>query len=112
MNYSLEKTIKKRVVELHACVQDALNTVFKAKLSRLTPFSLGFSALEIRSRLISPPQYKDLKRARYKYTNKEYPWKVNAHLNRENSNEVIIDSVTSIYTYIGDTTSKGGAVSY
>ena len=55
--------------------------------------------------------YKDLKRARYRCTNKECPWKVNTHLNRENSNEVIVDSVTSTYTCISDATFRGGVAS-
>ena len=55
--------------------------------------------------------HKDLKRARYRCANKECPWKINAHLNYENSNEVIVDSVTSIYTCISDATAKGGATS-
>jgi hypothetical protein len=55
--------------------------------------------------------YKDLKRAWYKCTNKECFWKVNTHLNYKNSNEVIVDLVTLIYTYISNVTIKGGAAS-
>jgi hypothetical protein len=55
--------------------------------------------------------HKDIKRARYRCTNKECPWTVNAHLNKENKNEVIIDKVISEHTCIGDTQSKRGAAS-
>jgi hypothetical protein len=55
--------------------------------------------------------HKDPKRARYRCANKECPWKVNAYLNHENSNEVIVDSVTLIHTCISDATAKEGAAS-
>ena len=38
--------------------------------------------------------HKDLKRARYRCANTERPWKVNAHRNPENNNEIIVDEVT------------------
>ena len=34
--------------------------------------------------------YKDPKRALYRCKNKECPWSVNAHLNQENENEIIV----------------------
>jgi hypothetical protein len=39
--------------------------------------------------------YKDKKRARYRCLNTACLWKVIAHLNRDNENEVIVDSVIS-----------------
>lgn len=53
--------------------------------------------------------YKDKKRARYRCFNDICPWKVTAHLNREDENEVIVDCVVNQYTCIGDATAKGGA---
>jgi hypothetical protein len=42
--------------------------------------------------------YKDPKRARCKCSNKDCPWKVNAHLDPDNENEVIVDTVSLVYT--------------
>jgi hypothetical protein len=53
--------------------------------------------------------HKDKRRARYKCNNKDCPWSVVAHLNRENKNEVIVDIVNSAYTCVGDAIAKGGA---
>ena len=55
--------------------------------------------------------HKDPKHAWYRCANKDCPWKVNTHLNRENENEVIINTVSSIHTCISNTTAKGGAAS-
>jgi hypothetical protein len=46
--------------------------------------------------------HRDIKRARYRCTNKAYLWLVNAHLNPENENEIIIDKVVLDHSYIGD----------
>ena len=46
--------------------------------------------------------HKDPKRARYRCTNKQWPWTVNAHLNNKNENEIIVDKVVSEHTCIGD----------
>jgi hypothetical protein len=53
--------------------------------------------------------HKDPKRAWYQCTNKACPWLVNAHLNPENENEIIIDKVVSVHSCIGDAQSKRGA---
>jgi hypothetical protein len=53
--------------------------------------------------------HKDKRRAWYKCNNKDCPWSVVAHLNRENKNEVIVDIVNSAYTCVGDAIAKGGA---
>ena len=45
--------------------------------------------------------YKDPKRAQYRCTNKDCPWKINTH----------VDTVFSIHTCISDTTAKGEAAS-
>jgi hypothetical protein len=55
--------------------------------------------------------HKDLKRARYHCTNRDCPWTVNAHLNKENENKVIVDKVTSEHTCIGYEQAKRGAAS-
>jgi hypothetical protein len=55
--------------------------------------------------------HKDLKRAWYRCANKDCFLKVNAHLNRENENEVIVDTVSFIHICIGDAVTKGGAAS-
>jgi hypothetical protein len=46
--------------------------------------------------------HRDTKRAQYRCTNKAYPWLVNAYLNPENKNEIIIDKVVSDHSCIGD----------
>jgi MuDR family transposase len=53
--------------------------------------------------------HKDLKRARYHCNNKDCPWKVTAHLNSENENEVIVDLVISVHTCVGDAIAQRGA---
>lgn len=53
--------------------------------------------------------HKDPKRARYRCANKDCPWKVNAHRNPENNDEVIVDEVTTAHTCVGDAISKRGA---
>jgi hypothetical protein len=53
--------------------------------------------------------HKDTKRARYRCTNKACPWLVNAHLNPENENEIIVDKVVSAHSCISDAQSKRGA---
>jgi hypothetical protein len=53
--------------------------------------------------------HKDPKRARYRCANKDCPWKVNAHRNPENNDEVIVDEVTTADTCVGDAISKRGA---
>src|SRR6266542_3674457 len=53
--------------------------------------------------------HRDPKRARYRCTNKQCPWTVNDHLNKENENEIIVDKVVSAHTCIGDEQSKRGA---
>ena len=55
--------------------------------------------------------YRDPKRALYKCKNRDCLWKINVHLNLENENEVIVDTVCSIHTCIADATTKGGAAS-
>ena len=55
--------------------------------------------------------HKDLKRARYRCTNKDCPWTVNAHMNKENENEIIVDKVVSEHTCIGDRQAKRGVAS-
>src|SRR6266487_1414948 len=55
--------------------------------------------------------HKDPKRARYRYTNKDCPWTVNAHINKENENEIIVDKVVSEHTCIGDRQAKREAAS-
>ena len=55
--------------------------------------------------------YKDLKRVRYRCTNKECPWLVNAYRNPENKNKIIVDKVVINHTYIGDVVSKFSAAS-
>ena len=46
--------------------------------------------------------HKDLKRVRYRCANTDCPWKINAHRNPENNNEVIVDEVTITHTCVGD----------
>ena len=53
--------------------------------------------------------HKDLKRVRYHCNNKDCPWKVIAHLNADNKNEVIVDLVISGYTCVGDAVAQRGA---
>jgi hypothetical protein len=55
--------------------------------------------------------HRDTKRARYRCTNKACPWLVNAHLNPENENEIIIDKVVSDHSCISDAQSKRSAAS-
>jgi hypothetical protein len=55
--------------------------------------------------------HKDPKRARYRCKNKQCPWSINAHLNKENENEIIVDKVISKHTCIGDPQGKFGAAS-
>lgn len=55
--------------------------------------------------------HRDPKRARYRCTNKQCPWAINAHLNKENDNKVIVDTVVSDYTCISDEQAKRGAAS-
>ena len=55
--------------------------------------------------------HKDPKRVRYRCTNKECPWLVNAHRNPENENEIIVDKVVLDHTCIGDAASKFSAAS-
>jgi hypothetical protein len=55
--------------------------------------------------------HKDKKRARYRCANASCPWSVIAHLNAENENENIVDTVDPQHTCIGDAISKGGAAS-
>jgi hypothetical protein len=55
--------------------------------------------------------HKDTKRARYRCTNKACLWMVNAYLNRENENEVIINKVVLEHSCISDAQSKRGAAS-
>ena len=50
--------------------------------------------------------HKDLKRVRYRCTNKQCPWLVNAHRNPENENEIIVNKVVLDHTCIGDALSK------
>jgi hypothetical protein len=52
--------------------------------------------------------HKDPKRARYRCANKDCPWKVNAHRNPENNDEVIVGEVTTAHTYVGDAISREG----
>jgi hypothetical protein len=56
--------------------------------------------------------HKDIKRARYQCTNKACLWTINAHLNLENKNKIIVDKVVSIYSYISDAQSKRGMATY
>ena len=56
--------------------------------------------------------YKDKKRARYKYNNKDCPWSIIAHLNPENDNEVIINIINSAYICVSDAITKRGAANY
>jgi hypothetical protein len=53
--------------------------------------------------------YKDKKRVWYKCFNDACSWKVTAHLNCDDENEVIVDSVIAQHTCISDATAKGGA---
>jgi hypothetical protein len=53
--------------------------------------------------------YKDLKRVRYRCTNRECPWLVNAYRNPEN--KIIVNKVVLNYTYIGDVVLKFSATS-
>ena len=46
--------------------------------------------------------HKDLKRARYRCVNRACPWKVNAHINPEDDNEIIVDTINAEHTCIGD----------
>jgi hypothetical protein len=55
--------------------------------------------------------HKDPKRARYRCKNKHCPWAVNAHLNNENKNEIVVDKVIPEHTCIGDSQAKYGAAS-
>jgi hypothetical protein len=55
--------------------------------------------------------HKDPKRAWYRCTNKQCLWTVNAHINKENNNEIIVDKVISEHTCIGDQQAKRGAAS-
>jgi hypothetical protein len=55
--------------------------------------------------------HKDPQCARYKCVNKQCPWKVNAYLNKEDENEVIVDSVVTLHTCIGDSQAKRSAAS-
>jgi hypothetical protein len=55
--------------------------------------------------------HKDSTRVRYQCSNKEYPWLVTAHLNKENNNEMIVDKVVSEHICIGDSQAKRGAAS-
>ena len=54
--------------------------------------------------------HKDSKRARYRCSNKDCPWMINAHLNKRNENEVIVDTVSLVHTCIGDAVRNRGAV--
>jgi hypothetical protein len=55
--------------------------------------------------------HRDPKRTRYRCTNKQCPWTVNAHQNKENRDEIIVDKVVSEHTCIGDEQSKRDAAS-
>jgi MuDR family transposase len=55
--------------------------------------------------------HKDPKRARYKCSNRDCLCKVNAHLNPNDKNEIIVDTVSLVYTYISDAAAKGEAAS-
>jgi hypothetical protein len=90
---------------------------FVSSLLKETTFSLlktSLKSLEMPLLSINSPSgylTKDLKRVRYRCTNKDCPWTVNAHLNKENKNEVIVDKVTSKHTCIGNEQAKRGAAS-
>jgi hypothetical protein len=47
--------------------------------------------------------YSNTKRAQYQYTNKACLWLINAYLNQENKNEIIINKVVSEHSYINNT---------
>jgi hypothetical protein len=55
--------------------------------------------------------HRDIKRAWYRCTNKACLWLVNAYLNPENKNEIIIDKVVLDHSCIGDAQSKRSAAS-
>jgi hypothetical protein len=46
--------------------------------------------------------HSDTKRARYRCTNKACLWLINAYLNQENKNEIIVDKVVLEHSCISD----------
>ena len=56
--------------------------------------------------------HKDPKRVRYRCTNKECPWLVNAYRNLENKNKIIVNKVVLNYTYISNIVLKFSIASY
>jgi hypothetical protein len=53
--------------------------------------------------------HKDSTRARYRCANKTCPWMLNARMNKDNDNEIIIEKVVSQHSCIGDAQPKRGA---